>query len=250
MGNSVQHGNLSRKRLVEALYNVYGAPRYVPNQIRSFRVRLLICERMLIICITPLLKRAMDILFSATALLLLCPLFLIVALVIWIQDGGSPLFWQTRVGLWGREFQFPKFRSMVPNAEQLKKKFLAENDHGDGVTFKIKRDPRITPFGSVIRKLSIDELPQFWCVLMGDMSLVGPRPPLPSEVARYAVRDRRRLEVKPGLTCIWQVSGRSELAFDEQVRLDAEYIDTHSNWLDVLLLLKTIPAIISGRGAY
>jgi lipopolysaccharide/colanic/teichoic acid biosynthesis glycosyltransferase len=139
---------------------------------------------------------------------------------------------------------------MVPDAEQQKNKFLSENHHGDGVTFKIKRDPRITPFGSVIRKLSIDELPQLWCVLMGDMSLVGPRPPLPSEVARYAVRDRRRLEVKPGLTCIWQVSGRSELPFEQQVRLDAKYIDTYSNSLDVLLLLKTIPAIISGRGAY
>jgi lipopolysaccharide/colanic/teichoic acid biosynthesis glycosyltransferase len=240
----------NRKRLIEALYRGYGDSRYASGRIRSMRVRMMIFNRMLVIGSTPRFKRAMDIFISVAALLLLCPLFLVVALIIRIQDGGPALFWQTRVGLWGREFQFPKFRSMVTNAEQQKMKLLAENHHGDGVTFKIKCDPRITQFGAVIRKLSIDELPQFWCVLTGEMSLVGPRPPLPSEVARYAVRDRRRLEVKPGLTCIWQISGRSELPFEQQVRLDAKYIDTHSNLLDVLLLLKTIPAIISGRGAY
>ena len=114
----------------------------------------------------------------------------------------------------------------------------------------MKRDPRITWFGAIIRKLSIDELPQLWCVLRGEMSLVGPRPPVPAEVARYSVSDRRRLEVKPGLTCIWQVSGRSELPFEQQVRLDAQYIDSHSLALDIALLLKTIPAILTGRGAY
>ena len=114
----------------------------------------------------------------------------------------------------------------------------------------MKRDPRITRTGAFIRKLSIDELPQLWCVLRGDMSLVGPRPPVPQEVARYTLADRRRLDVKPGLTCIWQVSGRSELAFDKQVTLDVQYIDSHSIFLDIALLLKTIPAILSGRGAY
>ncbi len=196
-------------------------------------------------------KRAMDIVVSAVALILLSPLFLILAVAIRLQDGGPALFWQNRVGLWGREFRFPKFRSMVPNAEQLKQQLAAANQHGDtGITFKIKRDPRITPIGAVIRKLSLDELPQLWCVLIGDMSLVGPRPPVPSEVARYALSDRRRLDVKPGLTCIWQVSGRSELSFEHQVKLDAEYIDSHSILLDLTLLLKTIPAIITGRGAY
>ncbi len=250
MSDSGDQVNLGRKRLIDALCFEYGYTQFPSGHIRSLRVRLMIIHRMLIISSIPRVKRAMDALLSAIALFLLCPLFLVVAVIVWLQDGGPPLFWQTRVGLLGREFDCPKFRSMVQDAEQQKSNLLCENHHGDGVTFKIKRDPRITPFGSVIRKLSIDELPQLWCVLTGQMSLVGPRPPLPSEVSRYAVRDRRRLEVKPGLTCIWQVSGRSELPFEQQVRLDAKYIDTHSNRLDVVLLLKTIPAIISGRGAY
>jgi lipopolysaccharide/colanic/teichoic acid biosynthesis glycosyltransferase len=155
-----------------------------------------------------------------------------------------------RVGQWGREFRFPKFRSMVLDAEKRKQDLLGVNQHGEGITFKMKRDPRITRTGAILRKLSIDELPQLWCVLKGDMSLVGPRPPVPSEVARYTLADRRRLDIKPGLTCIWQVSGRSELAFDKQVNLDVQYIDSHSLWLDIALLLKTIPAILTGRGAY
>jgi lipopolysaccharide/colanic/teichoic acid biosynthesis glycosyltransferase len=140
---------------------------------------------------------------------------------------------------------------MVTDAEQRKLTLTSENQHGDaGITFKMKRDPRVTWIGSIIRKLSLDELPQLWCVLNGDMSLVGPRPPVPAEVARYTISDRRRLEVKPGLTCIWQVSGRSELPFEQQVRLDAQYIDSHSLLLDIYLLIKTIPAILTGRGAY
>jgi lipopolysaccharide/colanic/teichoic acid biosynthesis glycosyltransferase len=192
----------------------------------------------------------MDIVVACVALITLSPIFLLLALIIRLEDGGPALFWQTRVGLWGKEFRFPKFRSMVTDAEQRKLKLLDENQHGDGITFKMKRDPRITWIGGIIRKLSLDELPQLWCVLRGEMSLVGPRPPVPLEVARYALSDRRRLEVKPGLTCIWQVSGRSELPFEQQVRLDAQYIDSHSILLDISLLLKTIPAILSGRGAY
>ncbi|MBS1799365.1 MAG: sugar transferase [Acidobacteria bacterium] len=195
-------------------------------------------------------KRAMDIVISSIALVAFSPLFFILAAIIRLQDGGPALFWQTRVGLWGREFRFPKFRSMVVDAEKLRSQLVSENQHGDGITFKIKRDPRITWIGGTIRKLSLDELPQLWCVLKGEMSLVGPRPPLPREVARYSVSDRRRLEVKPGLTCIWQVSGRSELSFEQQVRLDTQYIDSHSLFLDILLLIKTIPAILIGRGAY
>src|SRR5262249_49914706 len=145
-----------------------------------------------------------------------------------------------------REFTFPKFRSMVINAEQLKAGLLARNDHGDSITFKMKRDPRITWIGRIMRKFSIDELPQLWCVVRGTMSLVGPRPPLPSEVARYSLADRRRLDVTPGLTCIWQVNGRGDIPFDRQVELDIQYIESRSFWLDVCLLLRTIPVVLLG----
>jgi lipopolysaccharide/colanic/teichoic acid biosynthesis glycosyltransferase len=239
-----------RKSLVDQLYRGYGEAAYGSGHLRSLRVGLKRFNWILVVNGAKFLKRAMDIVVSSVALLVLSPLFLVVAIVIRLQDGGPALFWQTRIGLWGREFRFPKFRSMVADAEQQKLKLLHENHHGSSITFKMKRDPRITPFGTIIRKLSIDELPQLWCVLRGDMSLVGPRPPMPYEVAQYAVRDRRRLDVKPGLTCIWQVSGRGELPFEKQIRLDEQYIDSHSILLDVILLLKTIPAILSGRGAY
>jgi len=197
-----------------------------------------------------LAKRIVDICVAAGGLLCLLPLFAAVAAAIKLTDRGPVLFWQTRVGQFGREFPFPKFRSMVVNAEKLKEKLAAMNDHSTGVTFKMKRDPRITWIGRIIRKLSIDELPQLWCVLSGDMSLVGPRPPLPKEVAGYTLADRRRLDARPGLTCIWQVSGRSDIPFDRQVLLDVEYIESQSFWFDIRLLLKTIPAVLLGRGAY
>jgi lipopolysaccharide/colanic/teichoic acid biosynthesis glycosyltransferase len=196
------------------------------------------------------LKRGLDMALALTALVLLAPLLLIVAALIKLTDGGAVLFWQTRVGRWGREFAFPKFRSMIPNADRLKSQLLAQNDHKEGVTFKMRKDPRITWIGRLIRKFSIDELPQLWCVLKGDMTLVGPRPPVPREVARYTLADRRRLDVTPGLTCIWQVSGRSNLAFPRQVELDVEYIENQSLWLDCKLLLKTVPAVLTGRGAF
>lgn len=196
------------------------------------------------------LKRGLDIVTSAGMLVALSPLFALVAIAIKLTDGGPVLFWQARVGQWGREFPFPKFRSMVINAERLKDQLLASNDHKNGITFKMKRDPRVTWIGRIIRKLSIDELPQLWCVLAGTMSLVGPRPPLPREVSRYTLRDRRRLDVKPGLTCIWQVSGRGDIPFERQVELDVQYIESQSVWLDVVLLLKTAPAILIGKGAY
>ena len=199
---------------------------------------------------TACVKRLVDLLVAAAALVVLAPLFAAVALLIKLGDGGPVLFWQVRVGRWGREFPFPKFRSMVADAETLKDALLARNDHGGGATFKMKRDPRITPVGRVIRKLSIDELPQLWCVLKGDMSLVGPRPPLPREVALYNLSDRRRLDATPGLTCIWQVSGRGDIPFDRQVELDVQYIQSQSLRLDLLLLLRTIPAILTARGAY
>ena len=196
------------------------------------------------------LKRMLDVLGASFGLILLGPLFLVVALTIKFTDFGPVLFWQKRVGRWGREFPFPKFRSMVVNAEALKDQLASQNDHSVGVTFKMKRDPRVTSVGRVIRKLSIDELPQLLCVLTGEMSLVGPRPPLPKEVARYTLGDRRRLEVKPGLTCIWQVSGRGDIPFDRQVELDVLYIESRDFLMDVSIVLKTIPAVLLGRGAY
>ena len=196
------------------------------------------------------LKRAIDVTVSLTMLLLLLPLFGVVAAAVKWTDGGPALFWQRRVGRWGREFWFPKFRSMVINAEQLKDQLLKLNDHKDGVTFKMKRDPRITWIGRIIRKLSIDELLQLWCVLKGDMTLVGPRPPVPREVAKYTLADRRRLDVTPGLTCIWQVSGRGNIPFPRQVELDVEYIEGRCTWLDIKLMLNTIPAVLTGKGAF
>lgn len=198
-----------------------------------------------------LTKRFIDITVSLTALILLSPVFLVVATIIKLTDRGPVLFWQQRIGKWGQPFRFPKFRSMVVNAEAVRASLLADNQHGDsGITFKIKHDPRITRIGRIIRKTSIDELPQLWCVLKGQMSLVGPRPALASEVARYTQDDRRRLSITPGLTCFWQVSGRSDIPFAEQCRMDVEYIEQQSVTTDIKLLAKTIPAVISGKGAY
>ena len=195
-------------------------------------------------------KRAIDVFVSALMLLMLSPFFLLIAVLIKVTDRGPVLFWQDRVGKFGKTFRFPKFRSMVTNAEVLQRALDAQNQHGSGVTFKMKRDPRITWIGRIIRRASIDEMPQLWCVLKGEMSLVGPRPSLPREVARYSVSDRRRLEAIPGLTCFWQVQGRSEIPFPRQVELDVDYIENQSIALDVKLLAKTIPAVIGGRGAY
>lgn len=197
-----------------------------------------------------LAKRGLDIVVALVVLLAALPLLALVGLLIKATDGGPLLFWQTRIGKWGQPFQFPKLRSMVVNAEALKATLANSNEHGDSITFKLKRDPRVTWIGRIIRKTSIDELPQLWCVLKGEMSLVGPRPALAEEVAYYSLDDRRRLDVLPGLTCIWQVSGRAEIAFAEQVRLDVRYIEEQSLREDLKLLCKTIPAVISGRGAY
>jgi lipopolysaccharide/colanic/teichoic acid biosynthesis glycosyltransferase len=196
------------------------------------------------------IKRLLDFSVAATVLIVLSPLFLILALLIKLTDRGPVLFWQNRVGRHGREFPFPKFRSMVPNAEALLAPLLQLNQHKSGVTFKLRQDPRITWIGRILRRLSLDELPQFWCVLIGDMSLVGPRPPLPREVAQYTLLERRRLEVTPGLTCIWQISGRGDVPFPVQVKLDIDYIDRQTLWLDLKILVLTVPAVLVGRGAY
>jgi len=175
---------------------------------------------------------------------------LITAIAIKLEDPGPVFFTQTRVGRFGSTFPFYKFRSMYVDAEARKAELMAQNESGDGVIFKMKNDPRITRVGKFIRRFSIDELPQLLNVLKGDLALVGPRPPVPSEVADYTLEQRKRLHVKPGITCIWQVSGRSDIPFREQVQLDLQYIRSQSLWTDILLLLKTIPAVLFGRGAY
>ena len=197
-----------------------------------------------------LVKRALDVVASAILLVLLMPVFLAVAVAIHLEDPGPILFKQTRVGRWGSLFTMWKFRSMYTDAEERKKDLMAQNEMQGGVIFKMKDDPRVTKVGRVIRKTSIDELPQLWNVLKGEMSLVGPRPPVPQEVNEYSLSDRRRLEVIPGITCIWQVSGRSDIPFDQQVELDVEYIESQSFWTDVKILLKTVPALLFGTGAY
>jgi lipopolysaccharide/colanic/teichoic acid biosynthesis glycosyltransferase len=198
----------------------------------------------------PAAKRALDILVVSLVLLVAWPILALVALLVWSNDPGPVIYVQTRVGRYGRVFAFPKFRSMVQDADKLKDKLLALNEMQGGITFKMKRDPRVLPIGRVMRKYSLDELPQLWSVLRGDLTLVGPRPPVPREVALYTSMDRRRLEAVPGLTCIWQVSGRSDIPFPRQVELDVEYLEQRSLSLDLRLLLATVPAVITGKGAY
>jgi exopolysaccharide biosynthesis polyprenyl glycosylphosphotransferase len=193
-------------------------------------------------------KRLFDVGASAVALGLISPLMVTVAVLIKFTSRGGILFKQERVGRHGRPFHMLKFRSMVVNAEELKAKLMAMNEQA-GPVFKMKRDPRITPIGRFIRKFSIDELPQLINVLRGEMSLVGPRPPVPSEVAKYEAWQRRRLSVRPGLTCVWQVSGRNEISFEEWMYLDMQYIDHWSLAQDFQLILKTVPVVLTGRGA-
>jgi exopolysaccharide biosynthesis polyprenyl glycosylphosphotransferase len=194
------------------------------------------------------LKRAFDIAASAGALALLSPLLLIVAAIVKLTSKGPVLFKQERVGRYGQPFHMLKFRSMVVNAEELKEKLLAHNEQ-TGPVFKMKHDPRITRIGRFIRKYSIDELPQLINVLRGEMSVVGPRPPIPSEVAKYEPWQRRRLSVRPGLTCVWQVSGRNEISFEQWMYLDMQYIDHWTLRGDFELILKTVPVVLFGRGA-
>jgi exopolysaccharide biosynthesis polyprenyl glycosylphosphotransferase len=194
------------------------------------------------------LKRLFDIFASAAALVVLSPFLVAVAVIIKLTSKGPVFFKQKRVGLHGRPFHMFKFRSMIANAEELKEKLRAQNEQS-GPVFKIRNDPRITPIGRFIRKYSIDELPQLINVLRGDMSIVGPRPPVPQEVAQYEGWQRRRLSVRPGLTCIWQVSGRNQISFKEWMYLDMRYIDHWSLTEDLSLILQTFPVVLTGRGA-
>jgi len=194
------------------------------------------------------IKRVLDIVISAVALFLLSPLMLVTSFLIKVTSKGPVFFKQTRCGLKGRKFTLYKFRSMVVDAEKMKAR-LKENNEMDGPVFKMKRDPRITSVGAFIRKTSIDEYPQLINVLKGDMSIVGPRPPLVDEVENYEIWQRRRLSLKPGITCIWQVSGRNKLTFDQWMKMDMEYIDKWSLFLDIKIMFKTFFVVIAGYGA-
>ena len=193
-----------------------------------------------------LLKRALDLAIAATAMLLCAPLMLLIAALIKATKAGPVLFRQQRVGRNGRRFTLLKFRTMVADAEQMHASLAGQNEM-DGPVFKLRCDPRITPVGRYLRRTSLDELPQLWNVLRGEMSMVGPRPPLPSEVDQYQSWQRRRLSVRPGLTCLWQVSGRNEIGFERWMKLDLEYIDNWSWWLDFKILLLTFPAMVRGQ---
>jgi lipopolysaccharide/colanic/teichoic acid biosynthesis glycosyltransferase len=197
-----------------------------------------------------LAKRLFDIMVSATVLVFLSPILLLLTLLIRLDSPGPTFFPQARIGKQGKVFTMWKFRSMYVDAEQRKAALLKFNEMKGGVLFKMKNDPRTTRVGRFLRKFSMDELPQFWNVFVGDMSLVGPRPPLPNEVVNYSPYQRQRLDVAPGITCIWQVSGRSEIPFHQQVEMDLQYIATQSFVGDIMLLLKTVPAVLKGRGAY
>jgi lipopolysaccharide/colanic/teichoic acid biosynthesis glycosyltransferase len=211
----------------------------------------------LVIRSTLFIKRFFDIIASACAILLLLPVFAVLAILVKL-DGGPVFFRQTRIGFMGREFKMIKYRSMVVDAEARIKDLAHLNEHASGVMIKLTNDPRVTRVGRILRKSSLDELPQFWNVLLGDMSLVGPRPPIPREVALYTQADRRRFLVKPGITCLWQVGerqggvfeigSRHNIDFPEQVSLDMRYIESQSIVKDLWILAKTIPAILFGRG--
>lgn len=195
------------------------------------------------------IKRGIDMVGASVALVLTLPVLGLAALAIRLDDGGPVFFRQIRCGLHGRPFTILKLRTMTVDAEQRKSELAGANEC-TGPIFKMRRDPRITRVGRILRKLSIDELPQLWNVLKGDMSLVGPRPPVPEEVVQYQTFERRRLSMRPGITCIWQVSGRSRIGFDRWVQLDVKYIDSWSLALDLAILFRTIPAVLKGDGAH
>lgn len=211
----------------------------LPSRFDSWSVRLqLTCKRLL------------DVVGAAVGLLVMSPALLLAALAVWVDSGRPILYAWHVVGRRGRAFTGYKFRSMVPDAEQRQASLSGRNEMS-GPVFKMRGDPRVTRVGRILRRLSVDELPQLWSVLVGDMSLVGPRPPLRTEYARFEPWQRRKLAVTPGITCLWQVSGRADIRdFDEWVRLDIEYIERWSLWLDVVILFRTVLAVVRRQGAY
>lgn len=223
------------------------SPSLVPD--RSARRRRTAALRRVVPRSWATLKRAMDMTVAIGVLVVSAPLIALAALGIACVSPGSPFFTQERVGRDGRAFRLFKLRTMIDGAHLIHDD-LHPFSEVDGPVFKIRNDPRLHPLGKMLRRTSIDELPNLINVLWGDMSIVGPRPPLPREVARYDAFARRRLTVKPGITCLWQISGRSNLSFDEWMRLDNTYIDTWSPWGDFVILLKTVPAVLRGEGAH
>ncbi|MCM1254222.1 MAG: sugar transferase [Clostridium sp.] len=196
-----------------------------------------------------MIKRLMDITLSAAALLVLSPVFLVTALAIRLEDNGPAIFVQERAGKDMRPFKIYKFRSMYVNAEAQMKEMMQHNEQ-TGHAFKMKNDPRVTKVGKVIRKLSIDELPQLVNIIKGDMSIVGPRPILTSQMEECSQYERQRLIVQPGLTCYWQIGGRANIKWKEWVELDLDYIEDMSLWTDIKMIVRTIPAVVDSRGAY
>lgn len=195
-------------------------------------------------------KRILDVLGSSVLLLIFSPLLLLIALLVKLSSRGPIIYHQIRIGRGGKPFSFYKFRSMYQDADKRLEELLARYNEKEGPIFKMKRDPRVTPIGRWLRKYSLDELPQLFNVLKGEMSLVGPRPPLPREVEQYDDRAFRRLSVTPGMTCLWQICGRSDTTFEEWLELDLFYIEHMSFWLDLKILLKTPTAVLRGEGAY
>lgn len=240
------HINKTRIEKIDSLYNLYA---------RRGRIRSLYLLRkkyawLLVVGGTKAVKRLMDVTLSAVMIVLLSPILLVTALIIKLTDFGPVFFKQTRIGKHGKEFTAYKFRSMRVGADKEVEQVVAMSHHENSLSYKVKKDPRVTWFGRFIRKSSIDELPQLWNVVKGDMSLVGPRPHVHREVDAYSLTDRKRLDVVPGITCIWQISGRADIAFPEQLELDLAYIESQSLWTDLKILLKTIPAVLTARGAY
>ncbi len=195
-------------------------------------------------------KRAIDVFLAGSLLVVLAPVLILVAGAIAAESKGGILFHQQRIGKNGQPFRFWKFRSMRTDAEDTKMKLMDKNEMQGGVLFKMKQDPRETMVGRFIRKYSLDELPQLWNVIIGDMSLVGPRPALPDEVATYTPSQRERLKATPGITCTWQVSGRSNIPFEQQVMMDKDYIANCSLMVDLGILIRTVPAVVLGTGAF
>jgi len=231
------------------------AMNFFPNRVARMEIEELEGVPFLTFTTTPsneahlAMKRALDVAVSAVMLGLAAPIIVVAALVIKLTSPGSVLFKQRRMGLNGRLFTLYKFRTMIEDAHARREE-VAHLNEMNGPAFKLKDDPRVTTVGRFLRRFSLDELPQFWNVLKGDMSLVGPRPPIPEEVASYHRWHRRRLSMKPGLTCLWQVSGRNDIAdFDRWMQLDLQYIDNWSPTLDLKILLRTIPAVLLGKGA-
>lgn len=245
------HMNIVTRKLDVKSAKLAGSNRkkWFPLNLSILKWRTLMALRYGVSKLEPRLKRIFDVVLVLFAMLGIAPIFLITALAVKLDSRGPVIFKQTRVGRKGKTFTCYKFRSMSTDAEMRKAELMQQNE-ADGPVFKMQNDPRITRVGSIIRKLSIDELPQLFNVLKGEMSLVGPRPPIPQEVTQYQLRDLQRLEVVPGLTGLQQISGRSNMDFDQWIQLDLEYIAKQNLWNDIVIMFKTIPAVLFSRGAY